>query len=137
MQKYTAIRWGRCIMYLGLFVAGILSFFFPPVLVQDQIGNEWVHVWAAFLSISSAGCMVGAMSDRWIGEYSFIPLLFTTLMLFSISAMLSANTDGGRYLTVGLIVLALCFGLIGRRQDLSLLMKMQCHRVEYDTRHGV
>jgi len=114
----------RVVMYVGLFLAGLITTIYPSSLVIDQVGGVVVIFWSVSMMFSSALCAYGSFTDRWIGEYSGIPLLASVLALYGISAITSSvKIDSGPLLAYGVVVLAFASGLAARWKDVSDIKK--------------
>lgn len=122
MKIHNRFRFWRAVMYFLFTLAGVLAVLFPSQLVKDQVGTLVVTLWSLGLVVSSVGSMLGAITDRWLGEYTFLPLLFSVLFLFAISSILGVEPGNSRsypLLAYGLIVLGLASGLVARWQDVK------------------
>lgn len=117
MALHNRYRRVRAVMYALLVVAGVCAVIFPSKLVQDQVGGVVVFVWSACIVVSAGGAFYGAATDKWIGEYSGLPLLSISLGLYSISAILGAGLNPSPLFAYGLVVAAFSVGLYARWLD--------------------
>lgn len=107
----------RTFMYGCLTGAGVMTVLFPSDLVEEQVGFVVVQIWSFFLVVSSLTAFYGAVTDRWIGEYVALPLLFTVMFLYGCSALLGAGLEPSPLFAYGLVVIAFSAGLVARWQD--------------------
>lgn len=110
-------------MYLGLVISGALTFFYPSDLVDNQVGGVVVALWSASMVISALLCLVGSILDKWLGEYSGIPLLASVLGLYALSAILGAGVGSFTLLAYGLVVLSFVLGLVARWKDVRAVKR--------------
>lgn len=76
-------RVARAVAYALFALAGIAAIAWPSPAVATATG--WlVYVWAAFLLFGGTMATVGAVTDRWIGEYAGLPLLFSAFGVYSL-----------------------------------------------------
>ena len=122
VRTMTIRRGGRILAYLFLAAAGGLATFGPPTLIEDQVEGWVVMAWSISLIISSISCLYGAVSDRWIGEFSGLPLLYTVLGFFGIVLFTAARETGNVPLyAYSFTILALASKLYARWQDVRLV----------------
>lgn len=121
LAQKSSVRWTRAAMYFGLVLSGIFATFSPSSLVEEQVGTFVVTLWAVSMMISAAICLYGSITDRWIGEYTGIPLLAMVLALYGLSAILAAGRDSVPLFAYGLVVISFSFGLIARWRDLEAI----------------
>ncbi|QEM40894.1 MAG: hypothetical protein [Phage AS32] len=106
-------------MYLGLFLSGAFALYDPPQLIESQTTAKVVTAWAAGMIISSLMCLYSSVTDRWIGEYSGLPLLFSVLGLFGFAVLWSAlELNSVPVCAYSFVILAFASGLVARWQDI-------------------
>lgn len=111
-------------MYALLVGSGILITVEPSQLVIDQLGSTRTSIWGVFWSLGAAICFYGAFSDRWIGEYSGIPLLGSVIGLYGLSALYGGvKTDSVLLFAFGLLILGFAFGLHARWRDVQSIVR--------------
>lgn len=115
LRRMRRERLFRFFMYAGLVVSGIFATMYPSELVANQVAHVVVRAWATGMILSAATCLYGAYTDKWIGEYSGIPLLASVLGLYGLSAILSG--DQGFVIGLGFVILSFSAGLIARWFD--------------------
>lgn len=126
-------RMGRVLMYAGLAVSGVLATIFPSKLVSDEVTHVVATIWAVCMIVSALICLYGAVTDRWIGEYTGLPLLASVLALYGGSALAASDSESLPLLAYGILVLSFAFGLSSRWKDVSEIKKasgMEFHRGE-------
>ena len=123
MRRYGVRRVGRVLMYFSLVVSGCVATIYPSQLVQYQTNPTIGVFWSVCMTVSSAICLYGSVTDRWIGEYTGIPLLSTTMIFYGLIALKSAGHDGysGALFAYGFLILAFAFGLFARWRDIQLI----------------
>lgn len=112
-------RPARLIGYSLFTLAGLAAVLWPAPSVESASG--WlVYVWAAWLLTGGLMSAVGTATDRWIGEFAGLPLLFAA---FAVYALVVAT--GGRLSSIaGACVLAgIAAKLVARWQDVSVVRK--------------
>lgn len=116
MHQERNNRW-RAVMYFLMSAAGVCAVLFPSDLVKDQVGSIVVASWSLGLVLSAVTCCYGALTDKWIGEYSGLPLLAAVLFLYGCSAMLGAGFNPSPLFAYGLIIIGVSSGLVARWLD--------------------
>lgn len=117
MRRHRRANRARTFMYSCLAGAGLCTVLFPSQLVEDQVGFVVVEIWSVAMMVSSLTALYGAVTDRWIGEYVALPLLFTVMFLYGCSALLGAGLNPSPLFAYGLVVIAFSAGLVARWQD--------------------
>ena len=84
----TPPRYTRIIGYLMMAAGGATAFAIPAPSIQAATG--WVvYLWAAFLLAGGSLCAYGALTDRWIGEYTGLPLISSAFGVYAVVLVLS------------------------------------------------
>lgn len=120
LRRYELRRMWRGLKYLLLFASGIFAAVAPSRLVTEEVGSTIAVVWALCMSLSSAICFYTPLTDRWIGEYTGIPLLAAVIALYGLSAIADADVNNPPTLIImayGLTVLAFACSLCARWLD--------------------
>lgn len=104
-------------MYLGLVLSGIFATIDPSRLVTEQVPPIVPVLWAVGMALSATCCLIGSLTDMWIGEYTGIPLLGAVLGLYGVSAVLAAGPGNLILTAYGCVVLSFAFGLGARWTD--------------------
>lgn len=85
----TPPRYTRIAGYLMMAAGGGTAFAIPAPSIQAATG--WVvYLWAAFLLAGGALCAYGAVTDRWIGEYTGLPLISSAFGVYAVVLVLGA-----------------------------------------------
>src|SRR5690554_5688182 len=93
LKNATKRRISRITMYLLLSVGALISSAAPSQVVLDQSSYSVYRIWSIAFGIAAVTCLIGAISDRWFPEYTMIPLLFTTLLIFGITLISQSYED--------------------------------------------
>jgi hypothetical protein len=109
-------------MYAFLAIAGIGLCLSPSALVEGAVWPPVGYFWSISLLVSSSGAFVGSLTDQWVGEFSFLPLLWTTLAFYGAVLLFKADGDW-TVIAFGYLVLAFSSGLIARWQDVRDIKK--------------
>lgn len=123
LRRHTRWRVFRSIMYALLTVTGAIVTFYPSPLVIDQVGQFVAVIWGVLLTVSAFGAFLGSIGDRWIGEYVFLPLLWSSLALYGCSALKGSTTPLSTLFAFGLLIMGFSSGLIARWQDVRDVKK--------------
>lgn len=108
-------RAARVVAYSLFALAGAAAMVWPSPTVATATG--WlVYVWAIWLGVGGLAAAIGAITDRWIGEYAGLPLLFSAFGVYAI-VILSAQrlTSLAGAFALG----AIAAKLIARWQDIG------------------
>ena len=117
LLRYNVQRFWRGVKYALLVASGIFAAIAPSKLVTEEVGSSIALVWAIAMSISSAVCFYSPLTDKWIGEFTGIPLLAAVIALYGFSAIADANDQGLILMAYGLTVLAFACSLSARWLD--------------------
>jgi hypothetical protein len=104
-------------MYLLLMGTGVILSFSPSTLVTAHVPTYLSLSWSIGLAVSALGCLIGSIFDRWIGEYGFLPFLFTILLFYGIICVKWWDHNWP-LLAFGFIILAFACSKIARWQDI-------------------
>jgi hypothetical protein len=110
-------RWSRLAGYAMMAGGGATAFAIPTPSIQAATG--WVvYLWATFLLLGGTLCTYGAITDRWIGEYTGLPLIGAAFGVYSAVLALGLNIKAA--------AAALAFGavaliLFDRWRDIDLV----------------
>lgn len=131
--KHVAVRrWGRVGMYLCLLAAGVVSIIWPSVLISAQVGVPTARVLSTALGVGGGVALVGALTDRWIFEYTILPFLIVSLGTYGTAAITSAfDQDQYPILAYGLTLIAFAFGLHARMKDVRAIEKVRRAEIGY------
>ncbi len=119
VRRQEVRRIGRVLMYAGLVVAGIFNLLFPSTLVDGQVPPSTAVAWALGMTVTAFICFLGSITDRWLGEYSGLPLLIAILVLYSGSAWASVTFETMPLLAYGMFIFSFACGLFARWRDVQ------------------
>lgn len=108
-SKYGHLARGfRVMAYSMLTIAGPMAILYTPPSLAETMGPQWTAVWGIFLFVGALGCLVGSITDMWIGEFLFLNLLGSAIAVYAGFALSTAldGSDPGRF-AGGLCLLAL------------------------------
>lgn len=90
------------------------------------------------MMVGGAGCLVGAATDRWIGEYAGLPLVTSTLWLYGGLLVAAGFTGEFSYtrLAFGLLFVSFGFKALGRWQDIRDLIRAHRKRIGRKRQNG-
>jgi hypothetical protein len=77
-------------------LAGAAMLFWPSAAVEaatSPTSGVLVYVWALVFLVSGFISWLGALTDRWLGEYAGLPALALTFLVYGLSAF---GASGGR-----------------------------------------
>lgn len=128
LDAYTRRRISRVLMYLLLFIGSIFSIIAPSVVLLEQSSTSLSRAWSMAFAVASLSCLIGSFFDRWVVEYTMIPLLFSTLIIFGV-ALLANSFSTGTGLTVpyACFFAAFAFGFFARWRDVQCIMRVESH----------
>lgn len=93
----------RLAKYLFLVLSGAAMFFLPSAVLTSALG-VMVYAWAVMLFVGGALCVLGVITDWWLGEFVGIPgIFFVFVMLFAVLTF-------GEHPTPARITFGLLFG---------------------------
>lgn len=129
LRHVTIRRWSRVGMYLSLSASGFSSVLYPSLLVSDQVGKGTVVLLSAVVAGGGLVACGGSASDRWIVEFTILPILLSGLAVFGVSAILaSQQQEAYPLLAYGLLLIAFSLGLFARWRDVRAVSRV--HRAE-------
>lgn len=112
------LRLSRFAAYALITLSGIAAVMLPPASVSAASGRPFiVLVWAGLMSVASAFCAYGAITNRWVGEYIGLWPLSMVAAIFGVSALARGTTAWSG----GLFLLAFFWFWISRWQEVALL----------------
>ena len=117
VENHHIRRQERVFAYLALVTAGILLTIEPSGIISGSV-SPWIETaWSLCMIVSALICLLGSATDRWVGEYTGIPLLSSVLGLYSIAACLTAWGDSIPLFAFGMMLGGLAFKLVARWKD--------------------
>lgn len=123
LKSFGRRRLTRILMYGCLAAGAIISGLAPSAVLVEQSNSTVAIVWSFSFGIASLTCLVGSIFDRWIAEYTMLPLLATTLTVFGIAMVGGAQDDvGWRIVPYAFFFSAFALGLVARWRDVQALL---------------
>jgi hypothetical protein len=105
----------RVVGYAMMAAAGAIAFAIPVSSIQATTG--WlVYLWATFLFVGGIFCTLGALTDRWLGELTGLPLISSAFAVYFVVLMLARTVSGA---AAGVAFGAVALVLWARWQDVS------------------
>lgn len=117
LKKMDKARVMRIFMYGALVPSGVFAFLDPSKLVTEQVSYIVANAWAVCMVVSAGICLYGAITDKWIGEFTGLPLLVAVVALYGGSSILSYNEGKFILIAYGLTMVAFACGLLARWND--------------------
>lgn len=99
--KYRrGVRIGK---YVFLTLAGTSMFFIESAVLTSALG-VMVNAWAVMLFVGGALCLLGVITDLWLGEFvGIVAIFFVCLMLFGVLTIGGLTEANPARLTFGLL----------------------------------
>lgn len=131
-------RVARVLAYSLWVIAGILLTASPSEIIAGNTSGYIVYVWAIFMMVGGIFSFIGAATDRWIGEYTGLPLVISTLWLYGGILTVASFTGEFSYVRLAIGLLFVSFGLkaLGRWQDIRDLVKAHRERLRSKRQNG-
>lgn len=98
----------------------------PSEFLRTALGTA-VPLLLACLSIGGVLALIGAVSDRWLGEYVGLPMLGASLLVFGATLLALSGGTPGRG-SIGLFLLALMFVCVGRWLQIRRFVRAESAR---------
>jgi hypothetical protein len=112
-------RVARVVGYAMMAAAGATAFAIPVGSIHAATG--WlVYLWAGFLLLGGLLCMLGAATDRWIGELVGLPLISSAWAVYFVVLTLALSVRG---IAAGLAFGAVALMTWARFQDVSKIRR--------------
>jgi hypothetical protein len=111
-------------MYSSLVLSGIFLMFDPSRIVTLAVPSWVGQAWTICMVASALICLYGAVTDRWLGEYTGIPLLASVMLMYGGSALSVAKDEPNNTTLIGfgLILVGFGCGLWARWKDVETLL---------------
>lgn len=117
LKHYYRRRIARGFGYLGLSLAGLFVIISPSQLVENQVGHTVALCWGIGLFVSASSSLWGTIRGEWFPEYTWLPLLFSVLILYGFSILFAAGWNVSPLFAFGLFFLSFGAAKIARWQD--------------------
>jgi hypothetical protein len=114
--KYRrGVRIGK---YVFLTLAGATMFALDSAVLTTALG-VMVYAWAVLLFVGGAFCLLGVLTDWWLGEFVGIPAIFTVdLMLFLVLFVGGLTSPNPARVTFGLLFGSFALWVLARFIDI-------------------
>lgn len=132
LRHIAVRRWSRMGMYGFLSASGLSSVLYPELLVSNQVGQSTIILLSLAVSIGGLVACGGTVSDRWIAEYTILPVLLSALAVYGVSALFAASQQGAPQLTAyGFLLIGFALGLYARWRDVRAISKVRRSEIKY------
>lgn len=85
-------RAARITKYALLVAAGGVLFAVSSAVLSNALG-VMVYAWAVLLFAGGSLCVLGVLTDWWLGEFVGIPAIVTVLIMISVVLIISGFTE--------------------------------------------
>lgn len=128
-RKPTRRRWAYACGYLLMAVAGVFAGIWPsPNVSNAAAASAWlVLVWDAFLVAGGVCSSVGAVTERWLGEYVGLPLLGAVFAVYGLASFASPNRAA---FAAGAVFLGIALLIISRWLDVAYARRLARRAVQ-------
>lgn len=113
--------------------AGVASAYWPAPAVQTATDGvrALLYTWDAFLLVGGVLSLFGAITDRWVGEYTGLPLLGAVFAIYGVAALAAAvATDRPSSYAGGFALTAIAGLIAGRWRELVVVRRTAMGRQE-------
>lgn len=128
-------RIARVIAYLCWIGAGAILSSHPSVLVSTGLFGIFVFAFSLFIFLGGVFSALGAITDRWIGEYVGLPLVISTMWVYG-SLTLIAQPFLWTRVAFGLILISFGFKIIPRWRYIKRLVDANREKTKYEEDEG-
>lgn len=120
--------------YTLMATAGIAAVAWPARSVSAAASplNPLIYVWAAFLILGGGVSAFGAVTDRWIGEYTGLPLLASVFGIYGLAAIAIAPATDWTSLAGGCTFLGVTAAFAARWAEMGAVRRAAADRVRTD-----
>lgn len=107
--------------YALMAAAGVFAFFFPARSVQSATGplDALLVLWSVFLFVGGVTSALGSYTDRWLGEYTGLPLLASVFGVYGLGALALARPGAWTVLAGGFAFLGIALVFMGRWAEVA------------------
>ena len=115
----------RAVAYLLMGTAGLLLMVSP--IIRAEMGFVgWLM--ALFLLLGGALSAGGSATDRWVGEFTGLPLLASSFMVFAVISTIDSLEAAPLIAVANLsLLLAVGLGLLARWREVKAVQRMSTH----------
>lgn len=118
-SKTARVLWS--LAYLFFLLAGVLAFFSPSQIVDRELIEFFVYLWAIFLTVGGGLCFGGKLRGNWVGEIIGLPMVSAANYIFGILLWVAGTTSAA--VAIGAMFLGVGTALIGRWVELRKLAR--------------
>jgi hypothetical protein len=126
-KRHRIRRIERIFEYSGLVVAGIFFTASPSPAISDMVTKPGQVSFSVAMIVGALICLWGSVTDRWLGEYSGIFLLSSSLFFYGgvVFKTYADNSDkvSTTILGLGLIFTSFGLALIARWNDVRRIKR--------------
>lgn len=118
-RRHRNRQFERAFMYAGLMFSGVFLTLSPSAFIVHKVSLPVQYFWSGGMVLGAAVCCWGAITDRWLGEFSGIFMLIGTLWFYGGMAFLAWRLNSSDYTVLGFsfILVSFGFGLLARWQE--------------------
>lgn len=127
MVKDHWLKVARIWAYLLMGAAGVLLLVSP---IFREAFPDTASVMSIFLAVGGTLSMLGALSERWYGEYVGIPLLAAGFAVFAVLSLDSMGNATFIALANFSLLMALTASLLGRWREVRVVYRLAVHMAE-------
>lgn len=122
------LKWLRVTAYALMCTSGVLLIASPVLLDFYEMVAE---IMAVFLAVGGFLSFLGALFERWWGEYTGLPLLSTSFMVFALISS-KGGWEVAPYITAANFALlwAVALALLARWRDARAIYRLAVHMAE-------
>lgn len=127
-RRYDAwLKWARTLAYLLMGVAGVLAVLSPTI--QEQLGLIGAAM-SWFLAVGGVLAFLGALTERWVGEFTGLPLLASSFAVFAVITTASSPETPFLAIANGCMLFSVSLGLFARFREVKAVFKVVEHVAE-------
>lgn len=115
-------RWARGIAYSLWIAAGAFFIGSPSAIVKDSVLGYVTYAWAFSMVIGGGFALIGAITDRWLGEFTGLPMVIGTLWFYG-GLVIADQPFTGIKAGLGLLLISFGFKVLGRFLDVWKTIK--------------
>lgn len=136
--RWVHRRWVHMVGYLLMAAAGVCAVIWPTRSVEEATNrlDALILLWAGFLLVGGLLSAYGALTDRWFGEYTGLPLLAVVFVVYGIGALTLGPSSGWTSVAGGMVFLGVSCLLLGRWRETFLLRRAAAAQARAARREG-
>lgn len=118
-NKVARISWA--VAYLFFLLSGIIAFFVPVQIVDRELVEGLVYLWAIFLTAGGALCLLGKLRNTWAGELVGLFPLSAANYIFGSLLLLEGTSSAA--IAIGAMFMGVGTAFVGRWVELHRISK--------------